>query len=163
MSLLTKANVDSKIADHAALTTGIHGVGSLHTAGFHSAGEEVSKVVWRDSVTILSENNVTSYIDFTDLDISSYTSPNAKFAILMLRMDADVIGTGTNSNIMARKNGTTPAYAPELRMGKLDTPNCFYKECLTVGLDENQVLEYKIQPGTGWTIDVRISLLGYIE
>lgn len=165
MSLLVKANIDAKIADHAALTTGLHGVGSLHIAGFYSAGEEVSKVIWKDvSQTVLSDSNRTVDLDWTDLDLTGSTSANAKFAILLLRMKANTIGTGSSCQLKVRKNGTTPAYYPEHRIDKEGITAGFYiNQEVIVGLDSGQVLEYAIEMGVGWDVNSRIVVLGYIE
>jgi hypothetical protein len=65
--------------------------------------------------------------------------------------------------MMVRKNGATPTYPPAIVLGKEATAGVFYKSQVFVGLDANQVLQYKIYVGTGWQLDSRITVLGYSE
>jgi len=187
MSVLVKANIDAKIATHAALVnthgvagtiagladivahaalaTGIHGVGALNIAGFHSAGQEVSKVIWKDgSETAMSDDNRTEDLIPTDLDMTPYTSANAKFAIVRLEMRADTIGTGNYCELRIRKNGTSPAHVPMLILDKAQvTAAVWHYQVVIIGLDEDGLIEYFINPGTGWQVDSDIRVLGYIE
>ena len=158
---LIKADLDT----HEAAVTGIHGVGSLNIAGFHSTGEEVSKVIWKDaSSTALTDFNRTEVLDWTDLDLTEYVSPNAKFAILGLRMRADTVGTD-DSDLKIRKNGTTPGISPILTLDAQGTTPGVYKRLVTIiGLDSGQVIEYCVAVGPGgWQLDSIIDVLGYIE
>ena len=101
---------------HAALTTGIHGVGSLHIAGFHAQGQEVSMVRWfAASKTPLVDSNRTVSLDWTELYLPN-VSASAKYAILQLRLVTDTVGAGSYSSLRIRKKGDTPTYSPELRV-----------------------------------------------
>lgn len=166
MSLLLKANIDAKIATHAALTIGIHGVGSLHIAGFHSAGEEVSKVIRKDaSQMAMSDINRTSgTTQWTDLDLTAYTSAAAKFAIVRLKIKADTVGTGNYCYLAIRKNGTTPVAYPRQTCDLAGTTaGVYHYQVEIIGIDAEQVIEYKISVGANWQIDTAIEVLGYIE
>ena len=157
--------INAKIAAHAALTTAIHGVGSLHVAGFQSAGQALSKVIWRPTVgSVVSDSDRTVTLDWTDVDISYLTGDNAKFAILLLRSKVNTVGTGSYALIGVRKNGETPSYYPLLKpyQKAVEADDRLY-EFVIVGLDSDQVLEYKIELTAGWDIDTDITLLGHIE
>lgn len=153
------------IQTHKAATTDVHGVGSSHVAAFHSAGQEVSKVIWKDtSITVLSDNDRTVDLAYTDLDLSAYTSNKAKFAILNLMLKPTTIGSGNFCQLNVRKNGTTASYSPSLIIFKVGIiQNFFQEQVVIVGLDYSQELEYEIDVGVDWQLDSRIRLLGYIE
>ena len=165
MSVLVKADIDGKIATHAVLTTGVHGVGALNIAGFHSSGEALSKVIWKNSSeSALSDLDRTVSLGMTDLDLTAFTSANAKAALVQLEMRADVIGTGNSCLLALRKNGTSPAHRPSLQLDKAGATAAVYQfEMVLIGLDSGRIMEYLITVGTGWTIDSRIRVLGYIE
>ncbi|MBA7578722.1 hypothetical protein ES708_20587 [subsurface metagenome] len=153
------------IAAHAALTTGIHGVGLLHVAGFHAAGQALSKIIWLSTpLKVMEDDGRLETLDWTDLDLNSVTSDNAKLAILLLQFRPLEIGTGSNSYIGVRKNGETPDFYPR-RIVYIDGftgGERSYTEVI-VGMDSNQVIEYRIYVGTDWEIDSDIEILGYIE
>lgn len=157
--------VSQEVIAHAALTTGVHGVGSNHVAGFHAAGQEVSKVIWLDeSLRVMDDNNRSASLDWTELDLTTETSVNAKFAILKLRVSPDVVGSELVSSIQVRKNDQSLYYFPECVVRKAasavgETQFAF----VVVGLRSGQLLDYRIVIGTGWTIDSDIQLLGYSE
>ena len=165
MSVLVKANIDSKIATHAALTTGIHGVGALNIAGFHSAGEALSKIIWKDvSETAVSDLNRTTNLSSTVLDLTALTSEKAKGVFLLLEIRADTVGSGNSSYLQLWKNDTSPVHRPTVNLDKAGTTVAVYQyEEVFVGLDSDRKLEYIIQVGTGWQVDSRIRVLGYIE
>jgi len=160
------ASVENILA-HAVLTTGVHGVGLLHVAGFVDAGQEVSKVIWKDaSETALNDDNRTSSIFFqnTELDLTAFTSANAKFAIVRMDFKADVVGSGDDCYFSIRKNGTTPTHYPRVAMHKTSAIVGFrYYEVAIIGLDEDRKIQYQIDVTTGWTVDSDIKVLGYIE
>lgn len=153
------------IIAHAALATGVHGVGSLNIAGFHSAGEEVSKAIWKDTEgDALSDLNRTSTQDWTDLDLTSFTSAKAKFALLRLRTSIDSYTNG-DVYIRTRKNGTSASIGAT---GFLAAYNGIKRADLvdnfvTVGLDSGQVVEYKVVVSGTAQVDFFITVLGYIE
>lgn len=125
----------------------------------------LSKVVWKDaSSTALTDFDRTEILDWTDLDLTDYTSPDAKFAILGLRMRADTVGTD-DSSLKIRKNGTTPGISPILTMDAAGTTAGVYQRLvIIIGLDSGQVIEYCIAVGPGgWQVDSIIDVLGYIE
>ena len=124
-----------------------------------------SKVIWKDvSEAALTDTNRTSTLDWTDLDLSAYTSPNAKLAILRLGLGADTIGADPVSEVAVRKNGTTPSYYPVMRLDKAGVTASSHHDMVTpIGLDSEQKIEYKIIVGTGWQVDTYIRVLGYIE
>ena len=155
--------VNTAIATHAALTTGVHGAGSNHLALFGAASTLVSRVVWKDvSENALSDENRSSTLDWTDLDLTAYTSADAKFAIVKLEI---VIDSYTNGTIVlrVRKNGTTPSDTPAL-LGRQGTENANYAWSRDiVGLDSGRVLEYRLEVTGTAQADFRIYVLGYIE
>ncbi|MBA7468426.1 hypothetical protein ES707_03676 [subsurface metagenome] len=125
----------------------------------------LSKVIWKDtSVTVMSDNDRTVDLAWTDLDLSAVTSNKAKFAILNLRLKPPIIGSGNYCQLSVRKNGTTASYPPSLFIYKVGLiANFFQEQEVIVGLDDSQELEYEIDVGVDWTLDSRIRLLGYIE
>lgn len=123
-----------------------------------------SQVIWKDaSERALTDSNRTTTLNFTDLDLTAYTSAAAKFAIIQLRIHSDAVGASGYSYLTIRKNGTTPAYAPlimlEYGMGAGNT----YFLLGIVGLDAGQGIEYKIYVDADFQIDSYIDILGYIE
>ena len=154
-----------ELVTHAALTTGVHGVGSSYLPKFDQEGQKVSKVIWKDSPqTALNDDNRTSTLTFTDLDLSGYTSLYAKFAIVRMDLKADTVGTGNDCDLKIRKNGTTPAHYPRLILDKAGTTAGVSKYMVAIiGLDDGQVIEYAIDVGTNWQVDSDIKVLGYIE
>jgi hypothetical protein len=152
------------LAAHAALTTGIHGAGSDHLALFGVASQVVSKVVWKDvPARALIDVDRTTLLNYTDLDLTAYTSANAKFAIAKLLLVATTTGTSGQSWTAIRKNGTTPSYYIAVSAVH-DLPNGFItSEVSIVGLDAGQIIEYTIVPATGATLTTHIDVLGYIE
>lgn len=161
----TTADLERDIAAHAALTTGIHGVGSLHIAGFHSAGQAVDKTIWKaTNQRAVNDDDRTVDLAWTELDLTAYTSENAKFAVLMLQLKPNTIGTGSSCNVRVRKHGDTPTYVALLRIPKDGvTVPVATEEVVEVGLGPGQTIDYTIDVGTGWDIDTEIDVLGYRE
>ncbi|MBA7552459.1 hypothetical protein ES705_45020 [subsurface metagenome] len=127
--------------------------------------DTLTKFVWKDaSQTAMTDLNRTESLPFTALDLTVFTSPNAKFAILNLRIRADTVGSGTNSGVWVRKHGTTPANCPRLLLDRLGTVQILYHYAqVIIGLDSAQAIDYLISVGTDWQVDTRIEVLGYIE
>ncbi|GAI05556.1 unnamed protein product, partial [marine sediment metagenome] len=123
------------------------------------------KFIWKDwSSTALSIFNQVNTIAWTDLQLDIYTSPAAKAAILLLELHIDIVGTGNYSWLGVRKNGTSPTRRPLLQLDKAGcTAGNNHYEQVIVGLDTEQLIEYYLYVGTNWQLDVRISVLGYIE
>ena len=120
---------------------------------------------WKDtSEQALATLNQASSVSWTDLDLTAFTSANAKMAYLQLFIDADVIGAGDQSYLRVRKNGTSPTHYPKLVLDKAAvTVDVLHAQCAAVGLDSGQLIEYDFICGTGWTCDYYIAVLGYWE
>ena len=126
---------------------------------------QVSHIIWKDaSQTALNDTNRVDNLAFTELDLTSFTSPRAKFAIVRMEMEADVIGGGNDSEIRIKKNGTTPAHYPRFVLDVGGTTAGVDKYTVAiVGLDVNRKIAYAIDVGAGWTVDSAIRVLGYVE
>jgi hypothetical protein len=124
-----------------------------------------SKIIWKDSSqTALSDLNRTSSLNYTALDLTPYTSPNAKLAFVSMRIKPDTVGTGQYCSLSLRKKGTTPTAVPALLLDKAGTTQgVYHKATSLIGLDAERKIEYNIIVGTNWQIDTRIYVLGYIE
>ena len=122
-----------------------------------------SKVIMKDDpVRVLSDTNRTTSLSWTDLDLTAYTSVNAKQAILMLAVATDTYGSGYGL-LQVRKNGTTPAYMPSL-FHPPNTGDPYVKITQhIVGMDSGQVVEYAITITGAGQYDSYIDLMGYIE
>ena len=123
-----------------------------------------SKVVWKDvSEAALDDLNRTVSTGWIVLDLSAYTSPNAKLAILRLGLGCDTAGSLV-SEVAVRKNGTTPAHYPIMRVDtKGISVGVWHDVVVPVGLDSEQKIQYRILVGSGWQLDTYIRVLGYIE
>ncbi|MBA7678397.1 hypothetical protein ES703_86672 [subsurface metagenome] len=130
-------------------------------------GVERAPVIWKSTApTVMSDDNRTVGLAWTDLDLNvlTWTSDHAKFAILLLRMRSITVGSGSYSALGVRKNGTTPSYYPLVKPYiEAAANNDRFYAFVIVGMDSDQVIEYKINVGTGWEVDTDITLLGYIE
>jgi len=126
--------------------------------------EEGMNIIWKDaSERALSDENRTTYLDWTGLDLTAYTSANAKFALLQLNFRAQDAGTAYDSWLQVRKNGTTPDYFPEIMITNTDPDWCYRTLCPILGLDANRKIQYNITVATGATVDSWIDVLGYVE
>lgn len=125
----------------------------------------LSKVIWKDTPELaLNDTNRTASLSWTVHDLTGWTSATAKFAILQVLFRADTIGTGSYSQVRARKNGTSPTAYPTLELDKDGVTTGVYHYALwIVGLDSEQKIEYSITVGTNWNVDTLIYVLGYIE
>ncbi|GAI87498.1 unnamed protein product, partial [marine sediment metagenome] len=109
------AEIDAKIAAHAAIAAAHHTRYTDAEALAAAIAGGLSKVIWEDtSVAVMTDWERTVHLGWTDLDLTAYTSENAKLAILLLQMSAVTIGTGY-SDLAVRKNGTTPFDYPRIR------------------------------------------------
>jgi hypothetical protein len=122
-----------------------------------------SKVVWKDAPDrALSDLNRVASLAYTVLDLTAYTSANAKFAIGRLVTHIDNWTSGS-VYIDIRKNGTAPAYVPSC-YGTVDAVSGnFAVAPFIIGLDAGQVIEYQIFLGGVAQVDSYIDILGYIE
>jgi len=128
--------------------------------------DALTKVVWKDaSEQAMIDGNRLATLDWTDLDLTAFTSATAKIAYLELQLRADTVGNGSFVYLSVRKNGTTPTFTPILIQGTEIKAMVSYRRDILVGLDSGQVIEYRIASGdwTGWQIDTNIQVFGYIE
>ncbi|MBA7553722.1 hypothetical protein ES705_46321 [subsurface metagenome] len=124
-----------------------------------------SKIIWKDtSETAMDDLNRTVSLPRTDLVLTPYTSPIAKIAIVLLRMRADTVGTGQYARLYIRKGGTDATAYPIIALDKAGTTVAVYQhQQALIGLNSSQLIWYGIYVGSGWQVDSRISVLGYIE
>ncbi len=157
--------VEELIAAHAADASAHHARYTDAEALAAAIAGGLSKVIWKDaSETALADLNRTETVDWTDLDLTAYTSSDAKFAILGLRLRADILGT-SDTELRLRKKGTAPAAQQRLGLDAAGTTaGVFHRKQLIIGLDSGQVIEYTIVLGPGgWQVDSIVDVLGYIE
>lgn len=126
---------------------------------------EATKFIWKDT----SENAVTDLnrqvtLPYQDLDLTSYTSANAKMVYLKLSIKPDTVGTGNKVSISVRKNGTAPDQLPEFEITKNEAVAGVWQSTTVIcGMDSNQTIEYAINPAAGWQIDTMIDVFAYWE
>jgi hypothetical protein len=153
---------EAALASHAAATTGMHGAGSSHLALFGAASTLVSRVVWKDAADIVLDLSArTASIDWTDLDLTSYTSANAKLALLQVKLNGEY-GTSGDNVLRIRKNGTseTKIY---LLVPSSRSDYDLSQAHIVLGLDSGQVMEYKLEVASNAVLYVQIICMGYIE
>lgn len=163
VNIAALAGEPAELTTHKALSTGVHGLAALHAAGFHSAGQSVNKIIWKDTfVTLLDINIQTADIPWTQLDLTAATSPYAKFAIVLLRIRGRGVAVSGISHIDVRKNGTTSSIAQWLRVGGYDQYEWHFDQVI-IALDSAQVIEYALTTANSDSVDADIILMGYIE
>ena len=126
----------------------------------------LNKIVWKDaSEQALADLNRTTTLDWTDLDLTAYTSADAKFAILTLIIAVDSIEGVSGAYIGVRKNGTTPTWYQVVNVASRngDIAGSSHYATAIVGLDSGQVIEYILSMYTTIQFDSYINVLGYIE
>lgn len=129
-------------------------------------GLDFSKVVWKDvPERALRLLNQTEDLDWTDLDLTDYTSADAKIARLQLRLVVDSLTDTATAQWKVRKNGTTPGYFPRIWASSVkgDAGGANYYKDVLVGLDSEQVIEYELSVTGTIQVDVEIRVLGYIK
>jgi hypothetical protein len=153
------------LATHAPLITGVHGAGSDYLALADQAALIASKVIWKNnSEQALYDTARTANSGWNDLDLTSYTSAKAKFAILLMRIQATVIGSGNSCTVTVRWKGTTTGEYPSFSIDKAGvTLGVAGRATVVVGCTVGQVIEWFITVTTGWTVYTWIDVLGYIE
>ena len=121
------------------------------------------RFVWKDTPEeALSLANQAATVTWTDLDLTAYTSADAKAVYLQLLINVD---TATKDYWLGvRKNGTSPSYYPYLRVnadnahaGDLQT------DMVIVGCDTGEVIEYYAYVEAGGQADFLIYVMGYWE
>ena len=136
--------------------------------GTVALSNDVSKVVWKaTNAASVSDLNRTTTLDWTDLDLTSVTSANAKFAILMVQISIDSITAGVSNQVVVeiRKNGDTPSWAAFILTadGGVYVASSIIRNQGMCAVDAGQVLEYKITIGGTIQCDTYITVIGYIE
>ena len=128
--------------------------------------DEAALLKWKDSSeSVLTLANATSDVNWTDIDLTSTTSSNAKAAYLLLILSANSKGAaGTAAKLELRKNGTTPTEVPtHVIYSDGIATGVIYTEMAIIGTDTAQVIEYSLTLGSGWNVNVEIHVLGYWE
>lgn len=126
----------------------------------------LSNVIWKDASEVaLSDTNRTGALAFTDLDLTAYTSADAKYAILLLRMVVDSVSEAAFAALQIRKNGTTPDDAPRVYVGETKGDKAYGASyCFAIiAMDADEVIEYTIAISGTIQVDSFIAVLGYIE
>lgn len=123
---------------------------------------------WKSSTSdSLSLSNKTSSVSWTDLDLTSVTSADAKLAWLILMLTADSVGANGYALLGVRKNGETPTDYPYVVMaeslGHTGGPTSTQAAEVIVGMDSGQVVEYQLYIAGTIQVDAKIKVLGYIE
>lgn len=161
----SEAEADAKVAAHGALTTGVHGVGALHVAGFHTAGQAVSKIIWKAALDqAMEDNDRTVTSAWIELDLTAHSSANAKGVWLLLYIRPDVVGAGAQVQLRVRKHGDDPTWFPTIRVNKnVGLVGTWEQLNAFVGCDNEQKIDYAIILAAGWTIDTALFVTGYVE
>lgn len=159
-------NSNSGVVAHALLTTGVHGAGSDHLGLFGEASQLLNKVIWKDeSEQAFHDANQTTSVDWTDIDLTAYTSANAKLAIIQMLLKLNSYTGSYTSYLFLRKNGTTPAQYSTVRIATSDGDivGVYKRYTVLIGLDAGQVIEYKIDIIGTCDVKASVNVLGYIE
>lgn len=125
-----------------------------------------SGVVWKDaSENALTDSNRTASKTWTVLDLTAYTSANAKLAVLKLSLFIDSITPAAYVYLSVRKKGTTPNVYPQViaYSSHGDIAGALQEAVVIVGMDTEQVIEYQILLAGTIQVDSYIDVLGYIE
>ncbi|GAJ07909.1 unnamed protein product [marine sediment metagenome] len=133
--------------------------------GYGSPGPDVSLVIWKDtSEQALLDIARTTSLDWTDLDLTAFTSPGAKCAIVQLQFYIISI-TGGKAVLEVRKKGTTTTINDFIVAGAKqgDLAQAELEGVAIVGLDAGQTIEYKTTITDTININSMINVLGYIE
>ncbi|MFH2031379.1 MAG: hypothetical protein ABIJ40_12315 [Bacteroidota bacterium] len=115
-----------------------------------------------DPVAVLDLTN-QSDIAYTDLDLSSYTTPRT-FAVILKLYFVDSGSAANITTFRVRKNGHVDAIDPILNAsgGHINSMPGWAEG--SVGCDENQTVEYEVNAsGAGTATTVQIVLTGYYE
>lgn len=166
MSFIDRANKETakfKIAEHEALDTGVHGVGSDYVAGLASgSGEEASQFQWAPTSYIVVSQSGINTVSYTDCDVSAYTSSSAKLALLRINLLVNTIGAD-HWTLFCRKNGdVNPTVRFAIDQGQATIGVTQYG-FLIVALDDDQVFEWQSTSGGAWNVDLQIITVGWIE
>lgn len=121
---------------------------------------------WKDTPSqVLNKGNQDANIDWTTLDLTAYTSTTAK--MVYLRMYICYPHSAGTYTLNVRKNGTTTIEdtSPGLRVNRFECVTegeIYFYDCI-VGMDTNQIIEYKIGVSIVAHANFVINVLGYWE
>lgn len=119
--------------------------------------------VWLDKdVTVMQVSNLTSSLDWAELDLSPHVPRGTRIVKLLLNILVDVIGTGSHSTLNVRKHGALPSHFPQMEVDSNALVGVKYREFVEVGVSDDLKIDYAITVGADWQIDARIMLLGYV-
>lgn len=164
--VVTRGEVAANIATHAALPS-VHHVKYTNEEALAAAiAGGLNKIIWlAEPVRVVKDDNRSTILTWTDLDLTESTSENAKYAILLLTIDIESCTPDWDAQVQVRRNGDTPTYYSRLYLSNLDGYVAYgsgYEFCL-IGLDSGRVIEYQLTKYGTVTWHSRIIVLGYIE
>ena len=126
--------------------------------------EEDMTIIWLDAAPrVLTINNQGTSISWTDLDLTAYTSLNAKFALISLEFMVSSLGATNWTVAYLRKKGTTvsvPSWS--VHPGQ----NNYFKvnDNFILALDDARKIQYALTlPGDVSGVYFWLNCLGYIE
>ena len=124
---------------------------------------DLNKIIWKDTFGIpLDLSGKTADIAWTDLDLTAYTSANAKFAILVLWVRGQGASRAGLTILEVRKKGTTDSLALYLSTGGYVQWEWKFTQIM-LALDSGQVMQYTLDVSGSDSTDCRIQVIGYIE
>lgn len=123
-----------------------------------------STVVWKAASEQAYYATSPSAFNWTDLDLTAYTSSSAKIAILELAIHVNNTGSAGEILFGVRKNGTTPGSYPAIKVYNTEPNNSLRNLIVIVGMDTGQVIERYLVLGTGASLHtIQANVLGYVE
>lgn len=127
------------------------------TLSFNGGTSQASAFVPKDEPPLALSLASQSDVAYTDLDLTSDTSANARAVLLNLFIQDS---GGANALLYVRKNGVTPTYVPYVRS---QVASVYNNIAVAIPCDTGQVIEYSIDATGANTADVAITVLGYWE
>lgn len=168
--LLTGGTMSGNIAMGTKLVTGLGAPVADNDAARKKYVDDIildrSKVIWKDiSEYPFSFSSQSDDIPWTELDLTAYTSANAKFAILLLELGGGATSGSFTAYLGVRKNGATqsmPIYVSWKATQGVFTDAWKYS-LVIVGMDSSQRIEYEVSMDGIGISNGDITVLGYIE
>jgi len=118
----------------------------------------------------LNDTARTATLDFTNLDIANYVGERATAAIIQVRFCPTTVGTGDISYAAIKPVSAAEDYYTWIVSIPLAaaTANAavfgyFIVKLSPYGGVGSKVITYGITVGTGWTVDTRFYVMGYVE